>query len=116
MFDEQEFNPDRYFVHVFPSHWWDGVELSIIAVDRRHPVEMVGRAELVWKHRGEPGTIVPPLFHLDLKAAQELMDDLWGSGVRPTEGKGSAGAMRVIERHLEDMRAIVFDKLKIAKP
>ncbi len=38
------------------------------------------------------------------------MDDLWAAGLRPTEGTGSAGALRAVERHLEDMRRLVFEK------
>jgi hypothetical protein len=41
-------------------------------------------------------------------AAQELMDDLWQCGVRPSEGSGSAGSLAATERHLHDMRALVF--------
>ena len=40
--------------------------------------------------------------------AQELMDRLWTAGLRPTEGRGSAGALAATERHLEDMRKLVF--------
>lgn len=36
------------------------------------------------------------------------MDDLWRAGFRPTEGKGSAGALKAVEYHLEDMRRLVF--------
>jgi len=46
---------------------------------------------------------------ISLEAAQTLMDDLWACGVRPTEGKGSAGALSATERHLEDMRILVFE-------
>ncbi len=49
-----------------------------------------------------------PTFSLEMEAAQTLMDDLWNAGIRPTEGAGSAGAMRATERHLEDMRTLVF--------
>lgn len=45
--------------------------------------------------------------------AQILMDDLWACGLRPTEGKGSAGAMIAVQDHLADMRKIVFKKLGI---
>jgi hypothetical protein len=41
------------------------------------------------------------------------MDDLWASGVRPTEGNGSAGAMRAVERHIDDLRKIAFKTLGI---
>lgn len=40
--------------------------------------------------------------------AQSLMDELWNVGIRPTEGTGSAGSLAATERHLADMRALVF--------
>ena len=40
--------------------------------------------------------------------AQILIDDLWASGYRPSEGSGSAGALRATEAHLEDMRTFAF--------
>lgn len=49
-----------------------------------------------------------PALSLDLNGAQNLMDELWNAGVRPTEGTGSAGSLAATERHLEDMRSIVF--------
>lgn len=49
-----------------------------------------------------------PTISLKLDAAQELMDDLWRAGLRPSEGSGSAGSLRATEYHLEDMRRLVF--------
>ena len=40
--------------------------------------------------------------------AQELIDQLWQAGLRPSEGSGSAGSLAATERHLDDMRALVF--------
>ena len=48
-----------------------------------------------------------PTVSLRLDEAQELMDELWSCGLRPSEGTGSAGSLRATERHLEDMRRIV---------
>lgn len=45
--------------------------------------------------------------------AQVLMDDLWAAGVRPTEGRGSAGVMEAVQSHLKDLRNIAFKKLGI---
>lgn len=45
--------------------------------------------------------------------AQGMMDSLWSVGIRPTEGKGSAGAMSATQEHLKDMREIAFNKLNI---
>jgi hypothetical protein len=49
-----------------------------------------------------------PTFSLTPEAAQSLMDELWRCGLRPTEGSGSAGSLAATERHLADMRALVF--------
>lgn len=57
--------------------------------------------------------VIDPSLTINLDAAQALMDDLWHSGIRPTEGKQATGTLRAIENHLEDMRIIAFDKLKI---
>lgn len=54
------------------------------------------------------GERVEPSFKLERHSAQILMDDLWHAGLRPTEGTGSAGSLAATERHLEDMRTLVF--------
>lgn len=54
-----------------------------------------------------------PLLTIRMEQAQVLMDDLWNAGVRPTEGAGSAGAMRAAERHIQDLRAVAFKTLGI---
>jgi len=56
----------------------------------------------------EPMLEPPPTVELRHDAAQELMDELWRIGLRPTEGTGSAGALAAVQRHLDDMRALVF--------
>lgn len=49
-----------------------------------------------------------PLISLTPAEAQALVDELWQAGIRPTEGSGSAGQLAAVNRHLEDMRTIVF--------
>lgn len=49
-----------------------------------------------------------PCVRLTTTEAQALMDELWNVGLRPSEGSGSAGAMAAIQKHLEDMRTLVF--------
>jgi len=51
-----------------------------------------------------------PICKLTPEAAQSLMDDLWECGLRPSEGTGSAGALAATQKHLEDMRKLVFNK------
>lgn len=57
----------------------------------------------------ELGQRFDPTLSLQGAGAQELMDELWRCGVRPTEGRGSAGSLKATEYHLEDMRKIAFD-------
>ena len=59
------------------------------------------------------GTIPPPAMQLMDAQAQDLMDKLWAAGYRPTEGSGSAGSLAATERHLEDMRQLVFESLHL---
>jgi hypothetical protein len=85
--------------------WRHAVELCILSADGKTHVK-----EIILEESRE--VIEPdPSFMLSLDHAQLLMDDLWHAGLRPTEGAGSAGAMRAVERHLEDMRKIAFDQL-----
>lgn len=56
----------------------------------------------------EGAAYVEPTFTLSNKDAQQLMDNLWDCGIRPSEGTGSAGSLAATQKHLEDMRRIVF--------
>lgn len=59
------------------------------------------------------GRSAPAAFLLDTKQAQQLMDQLWQCGLRPTECTGSAGALAAVEKHLADMRTIAMHGLGI---
>lgn len=56
------------------------------------------------------GQTVAPTMTITNQAAQSLMDELWHAGLRPSEGSGSAGSLKATERHLEDMRTLVFSR------
>ena len=64
---------------------------------------------LAFKKVVEQGTVIEPTVRLDDGAAQQLMNELWKIGVRPTNGEGSVGQIGATERHLEDMRRLVFN-------
>jgi hypothetical protein len=49
-------------------------------------------------------------------SAQQLMDELWHVGLRPSEGTGSAGSLAATQRHLHDMRALVAKALSTELP
>lgn len=84
--------------------WQSGVEVLLRAKNRRAVV-----VDLVLQDMPEAVTC-PSTCWLSMADAQVLMDDLWHAGLRPTEGSGSAGALAATERHLEDMRTLVFKR------
>jgi len=45
--------------------------------------------------------------------AQELIDNLWNCGYRPSEGAGSAGSLKATQEHLGDLKTILYHKLGI---
>ena len=80
--------------------------------------EIIGRQRkyiepVTWKERESPNQALKPFLELEKHHAQKLMDDLWDCGLRPSEGSGSAGALKKTENHLQDMRIIAFSKLEI---
>jgi hypothetical protein len=85
--------------------WYSGIELLVRDGDSFG-------VSIVMEHR-EPGYIVDPTMKISRDAAQILMDDLWGAGIRPSDGSGNTGQLRATENHLKDMRKIVFKQLEI---
>lgn len=60
----------------------------------------------------EEGELCKPFLQLTLDQATELMDCLWGCGIRPSNGEGSSGQLSAVKYHLEDMRSLVFGDAK----
>ena len=57
---------------------------------------------------------VDPPLSFSIRSAQSLMDQLWKCGLRPSEGRGSAGALAATQAHLADMRDIAQQALEVA--
>lgn len=91
-------------VRAHSAPWWDGINFLI-----RDKGTATGEITMV---KRDPCVAVEPSFRMSAQQAQVLMDDLWACGLRPTEGKGSAGALAATQRHLEDMRRLVFEVKK----
>ena len=87
--------------------WRQGIAFLLQGDQAQHT------AQIVWDDNDTPvpGREIEPSFHLSEQAAQILMDDLWQAGLRPTEGSGSAGSLAATERHLADMRKLVFEEM-----
>lgn len=72
--------------------------------------------EVKFEKEIDPGMWMEPSAVLSPGEAQEIADALWSAGIRPTQGRNSEGVTAAQERHLADMRAIVFAKLNIEQP
>lgn len=84
-----------------------GVAVTYTAIDGIAGRGWVGTMELKEFQDGFP---LPATMELTESMTQQLMDDLWAVGLRPSEGYGSAGSLAATERHLEDLRRLVFKK------
>ena len=71
-------------------------------------------AKPVVMEEASSGSRIEPMLVLSDDIAQQLMDELWLAGLRPTEGTGSAGSLAATERHPADMREIAIGVLRKA--
>lgn len=58
----------------------------------------------------QEGSNVPATMRLDDPELQQLMDELWRVGIRPSNGEGNVGMIGAMKEHLADMRKLVFSK------
>ncbi len=93
--------------------WYGGVQM--IFHERGFDNKVVRIGELIMKEYKGVGAVIPPESRVDIenRTAQILIDDLWNSGFRPTEGSGSAGSLKKTENHLKDMRMLVSKIMKV---
>lgn len=59
------------------------------------------------------GQIADPFMRLTPADAQQLLDELWRCGIRPSQEQGSTGQSAAMQKHLDDMRTIAFHTLKV---
>lgn len=92
-------------------NYWDHIELfALKKVGKSRSV-----AQSLVMQDEEMGATPPAFCSLEKEQAQQLMDDLWDCGIRPSEGSGSAGALAATQRHLADLKTILFHKFGIAE-
>ena len=91
------------------SPWAGGVEIAAFGSLNNGDTRV---ATVQWETIADNAEM-KPLLVIRMEQAQVLMDDLWNAGVRPTEGAGSAGAMRAAEKHIADLRRVAFKALGI---
>ncbi len=96
-------------IRAMASPWGSGVEIAAYGKLGDGTMKV---ATIQWETIPQYEEIKPTLS-FRMEQAQVLMDDLWNAGVRPTEGAGSAGAMRAAEHHIADLRRVAFKALGI---
>jgi len=97
-------NGERLLIRAHRECWADSVSLRI-GIERQNEHDI---AQPIVFSRQKSGLAIEPCLTLKTAEAQQLMDELWLCGLRPTEGTGSAGAYAAQGKHLEDMRQLVF--------
>jgi len=97
-----------------PWRYNDSVSVRILCItnklDGSRSIHVAQPVEFVERHPENLGVEIPETIELQGGEAQQIMDELWTIGIRPTEGAGSAGQMLATQMHLEDMRRLVFDR------
>lgn len=92
------------------ENWSNGISLSACMTTKGVDHVIAKQLEFV---KCAEGVMIEPFVKLEIQEAQQLIDELWQCGLRPSEGTGSAGSLRATEIHLKDMRKIAFKKLNI---
>ncbi len=85
--------------------WFAGVELLILN-DNHHPC-----IEMVYDPQHTSGKIIKPSITLPIEHAQTLMDDLYASGIRPSEDRTTNNTLEAVQYHLEDMRMLLLAQM-----
>ena len=101
------FSKLRFYLDTQPM--WDSVALHIA----REVKEGIRIAQPIVFEQTDGLIRTEPCLYLRHDECQGLIDELWRVGFRPSEGTGSAGALKATQDHLSDMQKIVFKLLKM---
>lgn len=92
--------------------WHDTVQVCLWRRANPETLEQKPQAgKVVWSDC-EIGFDPPTAFTLKNEDAEKLMDYLWSMGIRPKD-IGTPGHLAATQHHLNDMRAIVAEKLGV---
>lgn len=103
-------NRDRMLFRASRNLWGNTIDVGIGAKGHDGKVSIAVSMSLVTLEANE---LAPdPVLRLAPTEAQELIDELWSVGMRPSEGTGSAGALAATQKHLDDMQGIAIGLLR----
>lgn len=91
-------------VHIQPNLMRRGVDLYILSTI--HESTNLSLGTVTMAEMG-PADYMPPSLSLSNLQAQALIDELWSAGFRPSDGAGSAGAMRIAEGQIAEQHKII---------
>lgn len=60
---------------------------------------------IVMEPSGNPGVMHPPAIVLGVDEIQELMDEMWIAGLRPSSMSAPSDLIEAKDKHLSDLRA-----------
>lgn len=84
-------------------------------IGRKNPDGSIDRVTNLTLEKHDPNTAIryeSPALELTEADAQNLIDELWHLGVRPTEGHGSTGQLAATEKHLDHTTALLNQTLQ----
>jgi hypothetical protein len=103
----EQIRPVEQYMRAFPVEYrgpTGGFVLIATAKDRNGEAYILGNP--TWRPtKGQ--TQADELAWIPREAAQNLIDTLWISGLRPSNGIASAGQLEAIQEHLGDLRKLV---------
>lgn len=102
--------PGKFEIRAHAVPWQDTVALLISHYSPGLPATRSVATNLQLE-TVEEGAEIEPTLVLQVREAQQLMDELWRCGLRPQASHGSAGQLKATERHLQDMRTAAFNLL-----
>lgn len=105
----------RYKFCLQSANYGRGIEVRLLGLSSSGEITAEAR-KAVFENFEEGTQWSAPLVTIEKDTAQNLMDELWMLGFRPERGELSVGQVAATEKHLLDMRTIVFSKLEIQKP
>lgn len=97
----------KYQFHAERSIYSRGIKLHMADVSGR---QLAVATNITFQATEENAVREQPLIDLQPEDAQQLMDELYHVGIRPSQAAGSAGQLDAVKYHLEDMRTLVLKK------
>lgn len=104
------------FANAVKDPWDGGVDLYL-ADKQPGRIAIVSSLIFTMYHPEEAKVIPSPAsIRIDQKTAFQLMNALWGAGIRPSGELDSIGHLDALKAHLADMRQLTFKTLSVEKP